>query len=292
MARLILYVTAVLAWQSLSLVCQAQLVQVGPGYVKAPFVRVYSYPNGGSYVRAPFVGVFSPGYDMYPVAPALPTRSELAQMSWASLAQAIRQWTVQLNTDLDSQSPSVDWKPFLETSEIVALLPAAADAPPSEEVRRQLQEALDRFHAVRQTSEAQSVTTLPSFQLVEALLGEYVLPPDVRLRRQLFSAAGELSRSLERYTTGSDWQTYLALAPGLALSQANVDEPPSPQNLAELTTARERFDAVSQSDDFRTTTNLPAFALTRQRLTEYLQQATASHSQAAEELPTPRPSAP
>ena len=45
-------------------VAEAQLVQIGPGYVKAPFVRVYRTPNGTS-VRAPFTHVESgaPAYD-------------------------------------------------------------------------------------------------------------------------------------------------------------------------------------------------------------------------------------
>src|SRR5438552_1812968 len=57
---------------------EAQLVQVGPGFVKAPFVRVYWCPDGSSYVRAPFVEVFSPSYRHHGWAGprALPTSEE------------------------------------------------------------------------------------------------------------------------------------------------------------------------------------------------------------------------
>ncbi len=295
-------VTPALLWQSLSLVCEAQLVQVGPGYVKAPFVRVYSFPNGGSYVRAPFVEVFTPGYYVPPAAATLPTAivptdtlptaNDLAQLDWASLAQSLREWTAQINTDLDQFSTGSDWKSHLKTSDMAALLTTAGDAPPAEDVRRQLQETLGRYHAARQTSEAQPVTSLTSFQLLEALLDEYVLPPDVRLRRQLFLAAGKLDRSLERFTTGSDWRHYLALSPGMALSQANIDEPQSSQSMAELNKAKEQFDAASQSSDYRTITALPDFAITHQRLADYLRQAPTPRSRSKEELPAPRPDAP
>jgi hypothetical protein len=311
MYRPFLLVTPVILWQSLSAVCQAQLVQVGPGYVKAPFVRVYSFPNGGSYVKAPFVEVFTPGYYFAPDAAAmqagtipgntgptdtLPTASQLAEMDWASLAQSLREWSAQLNNDLDQLSTGGDWKTHLKTSDMATLLTTTGDAAPADDVRGQLQEILGRYRAARQSAEAQPVTSLTSFRLVESLLGEYVLPPDVRQRRQLFSAASALSRALGRFETGKAWREYLALSPGMALSQENVAEPRTAQSVAELTTAREQFDIAVRSADMSTITSLPDFALTHQRLMGYLAEGSTSRSaprsSSSEELPVPRPDVP
>src|SRR5580704_14853487 len=94
--------------------CYAQLVQVAPGYVKAPFVRVYSNPDGSSYVRAPFVSVFSPGYRTGYGVPSGPTSSELAKMDWRSLAQVIRASAAQLDLDLNQIPSGATWRSRLK----------------------------------------------------------------------------------------------------------------------------------------------------------------------------------
>jgi hypothetical protein len=77
-------------------IAQAQMVEVERGYVRAPFVRVYRTPDGGTRVRAPFVDVFSDGprnrpsprgsYEL-PPSPSIDGRAARAQFRDGSESQ-------------------------------------------------------------------------------------------------------------------------------------------------------------------------------------------------------------
>jgi len=288
MRRLIVYLAATaLVWQSLGLVSEAQLVQVGPGYVKAPFVRVYHYPDGSSFVRAPFVAVTSPGYRTVYPAHNLPTPGDLCEMSWRSLGETIHDATVHLDSDLDQFARGEDWRSRLKTSEIAALAPKGGDAPPAADVRRQLQDTLEIFHAAHKSSELSPVVNLPSFQILEAALGEYVSPPKQRLQRQLLWAADELRHSLGEFATGGGWRDYLALSSGMALADGKLADAQSSPSAAELSDILKHFDSVDQNNDYRIIARLPAFKATHERLAAYLNSFPTPSSQ-PEELPAPQ----
>ena len=93
-----------------------------------------------------------------------------------------------------------------------------------------------------------------------------MLTPEQRQRRQLFFAARDLNRSLERLPTGAGWQQYLMLAPGMPLSEDKaqaVDTPPTADDLQQPLT---RFDAVNQNSEYAVIAALPAFKTTYERL--------------------------
>jgi hypothetical protein len=288
MHRVFLYLTApALLWQTLSHDSQAQLVQVAPGYVKAPFVRVYSYPDGSSHVRAPFVSVYSPGYRVGRWGYRLPTSADFAQMDWRSLSQAVREWSARLAADLDRFPSGNAWRVQLKTAEIAALVPRELDIPPTEDVCRQLREILEIQNGASNSPELRQVANLASFQVLRVALAEYVTPSEQRSRRQLIIAAGELNRSLGRFETGGGWQHYLALSPGQVLSErsAEVAAPaPTPDEFAQLLA---RFDSVSQNADYRVIWALPAFEATRSHLAAYLGESRTPSHQSPEELPAP-----
>jgi hypothetical protein len=288
MHRACFYLAAALAWLSLSVVAQAQLVQVGPGFVKAPFVRVYWGP-GGSYVRAPFVSVGTPGFRSRNSAYAVPTDADLAQMDWQSLCRVVRESNAQLDADLNQFPSGSEWKTRLKTADVAALLPWQVDAPPTEDARQQLQEILQTQNAQNGSAEFSRVANLVSFKVLQAALSEYVIPPDQRPRRQLLFAARDLNRSLQRFDTGDTWQRYLRVAPGLALSEEKTDSPPSVPSPDDLTLALAHFDSVLQNPDFRVISSLPAFQTTRQRLAAFLGQPGTPQAQPPEELPAPSP---
>jgi hypothetical protein len=287
---LLSFAMGVVFWHSLSPISHAQLVQVAPGYVKAPFVRVYTYPDGGSYVRAPFVSVFTRGYRGHGGHP-VPTPADCCQMSWRSLSQAVRESSAQLEKDLDHVASGTNWKTPLKTAEIAALVPKDVDAPPPEEVRQQLQEIAKIHSAQNNSPEFRNVANLRSFRVLQVVLAEYASPPEERLRRQLFVAAGDLNRALGRFDTGDTWKQYFTLAPGMALSadKTEVKEPaPSETELAQLL---ERFDTVQTNEEYSKIARLPAFSTTRERLAAYLAQSPTASSESPEELPAPRPAA-
>jgi hypothetical protein len=277
----------VLLWQALSHDSQAQLVQVGPGFVKAPFVRVYRYPDGGSYVRAPFVSVYSPGYRSGRWGYRLPTGTDFAQMDWRFLSQAVREWTAQLDADLGRFPSGETWRSHLKTAEIAALVPKELDVPPSADVSKQLQEILEIQQAASNSPGMRQVANLASFQVLQIALAEYVTPSEQRSRRQLFFAARELNRSLERFTTGDGWQQYLALSPGLVLSENTAEAAEPEPNLDDFAQVLTRFDSVSQNTDYRVIWALPAFEATRAHLAAYLRGSRTPSHKSPEELPAP-----
>jgi hypothetical protein len=285
--RIVYLAAAVLVWQWLGVVSEAQLVQVGPGYVKAPFVRVYHYPDGSSFVRAPFVAIHSPGYAVAYPEHSVPTPGDLCEMSWRSLGEAIHESTIQLDSDLDQFARGENWRSRLKTSEIAALVPKGADRPPAAGVRRQLLAALEVLRAAHKSSELSPVVSLQSFQILEAALGEYVSPPDVRLERQLFGASDELWHSLGDYPTGGLWRDYLALSPGMALADRKLGEAQSTPSAVELSDVLKHYDSVDQNNDFRIIARLPAFKTTHELLAAFVSQRATGSSQ-PEELPPPQ----
>jgi hypothetical protein len=270
---------------------KAQLVQVRPGYVKAPFVRVYSYPDGSSYVRAPFVGVFSPGHRRHGYArPAMPTAEDLAEMNWRELRVSIRNLAAYLDGQLDTFTTGDLWKVHLKTAEIRAMV-HDDDGPPAEDTHTQLDGVLRTYEATKDNPKSSRMASLESFQALHAALVEFSAPPEERLRHQLSVAATDLHHSLEGLRTGSDWQKYLAFPEGIVASKD--DEPteaaPNPEELAKVL---QRFDTVSQEDQYRFLARLPAFRPTHDRLAAYvalLKDTPQGPRPRAEELPVPKP---
>jgi hypothetical protein len=207
------------------------------------------------------------------------------------LSQAIRQWSAQLDADLDHFPSGKTWRSHLKTAEIAALVPTQLDFPPAEDVRQRLQEILEIYGAPIDSPELRRIANLRSFQILHVALGEYATPPEQRLRRQLFFAARELNRSLERFKTGGSWQQYLTLSPGMSLSEDEAEETERVLNLADLAQVLARFDLVSQNVDYRMIAALSAFKATHERLAAYLSQSQTPSFQRSEELPAPKPDA-
>ena len=264
-----------------------QLVEVGPGYVRAPFVRVYTYPGGGGYVRAPFVSRYTPGfprrYVRQPVA-----IEQFEELSWGELCQRIRQSCVRLESELERFPSAEFWRTSLKTREIAAITSADYDAPPTDETRRELTEILSTYDSIGVAPDFNRVASLPSFQTLRGALAEYILLPEARLRRQLSLAAARLDRELGRYKTGAGWKDYLLVSPNLPLSESRLrsrDDLPPP----ELADALARFDSAAQNPEFATINTLPAFKTMHVRLASYFSERQVPSTAPAEELPPPGP---
>jgi hypothetical protein len=265
-----------LAWSTAAF---AQLVQVAPGYVKAPFVRVYTGP-GGTYVRAPFVNVQRPGFGR-----GLPAPDELAQMDWRTLRQALRDVSEGLDDQLSGFSTGNSWKVFLKTAEIRALA-GDTDSPPSPDDLRQLQPILAAYEKTNANAAFRNIASLETFQGTYRALVEFAAPPEVRTRQQLLAAAVELRRELERSGADPGWIRHLALPEGLAGDPA-TSTPPSADALAKTL---ERYDRVNTNEQYQAIARLPAFQGTHKRLAAYVELAKGpapGPPAPAEELPLP-----
>lgn len=279
---------AVICLGALQATARAQMVQVGPGFVQAPYARIFWNPDGSTHVRAPWVNLYTPGFRWgfrnQPVA----EQPDIGQMDWQQLQTAIGRWNSQLETDLDQFKLGYTWRAHLKTDEIAALVQTRSDAPPAEEIRGQLDEIHQIYVATSESPEYRRIADLPSYQTLLSLLTEYTTPADERQRRQLYLAAAELNRSLEHFKTGEGWRRYLELADGQALSEDFDSSSPPVAGPDELAKVLARFESVEQNAEYRVIAAEPAFKAAHQRLAAYVSQA-AHRQQIPEELPAPKP---
>ena len=171
-------------------VAEAQLVEVGPGYVKAPFVRVYRTPNGTS-VRAPFTHVESgaPAYgrqlrqgpyaDPYGDPQAggydnVDAAADISLMERQRRLVAVSAW--RLDRDLLRFRTGSHWQAFLRLPP--NLLNAHRIAGRGVMVQSDpvaVQAVLNNFDAVASNDQYRKITQLSSFRSTHRLLREYVL---------------------------------------------------------------------------------------------------------------------
>ena len=170
-------------------VAEAQLVQIGPGYVKAPFVRVYRTRNGTT-VRAPFTHVESgaPAYgrqhrqgsyaDPYgdPHSGSYDHGDAVANSSpFEHKRRLVAVSARQLDRDLLRLRTGSHWQAFLRLPpEVLNAHPLAGRGAmvPPETVA--VHSALNNFDVVAGSDQYQKITQLRSFRSTHRLLREYV----------------------------------------------------------------------------------------------------------------------
>ena len=83
--------------------------------------------------------------------------------------------------------------------------------------------------------------------------------------QQLAKSSRELDRSLDRFSNGDSWKTYLAL-PSEVFDSARANAP----SIDALHRALARFDAVNRNPDYQMIAELPAFQVTHEQLARCL----------------------
>jgi hypothetical protein len=155
----------------------AQLVIVRPGYVQAPFVRVYRDPFGGSHVRAPIVQVDRPGYfggvprRMHYEAP-LPTRPAFAPPANTQQGQLFDAMAA-FSQALSQFDTGDTWINYFALNSGGSLSPerlASLDDKPSPD----LVAMLDRFDAVNANESYDVISSLPAFAQARNELAQFV----------------------------------------------------------------------------------------------------------------------
>ena len=186
---LCLFSLANLVMLSGAVVAEAQMVQVGPGYVKAPFVRVYRTPYGTS-VRAPFTRVErgAPAYghplhqapyvNHYGEPQIVPHETAVAAAD-ATLLERQRRLIAasarRLDRDLLRFRTGSHWQGFLrlppEFLNVNRIGGRGAMVQPDPAA---VQNALNNFDAVAGSDEYRRISQLNSFRSTHRLLREYV----------------------------------------------------------------------------------------------------------------------
>ena len=170
-------------------VAEAQLVQVGPGYVKAPFVRVYQTPHGTT-VRAPFTHVENgvpffgrhmrsgPGIETFEASPVESYHQE-ADTTEISLIERQRRLvgksSLRLNRDLSRFRRATHWQTVLQLpSEFQKMKLLENSSEVAQPDRAAVEAALENFEQVAGNPRYRKIAQLKSFRTTHRLLREYV----------------------------------------------------------------------------------------------------------------------
>ncbi|TWU26067.1 hypothetical protein [Bythopirellula polymerisocia] len=165
-------------------VSEAQLVQVGPGYVKAPFVRVYRTPYGTS-VRAPFTRVDggTPAYGRHyrqrpSVDQQVDTYNDVDQGADLSLLERQRRLVAKsasrLERDLSGFRSASHWQAILRLPAEFRQGQTAGESSMVQPDPIAVKSALDNFDEVASNDQLRKIAQLHSFRSTHRLLREYV----------------------------------------------------------------------------------------------------------------------
>lgn len=174
-------------------VAEAQLVQVGPGYVKAPFVRVYRTPHGTS-VRAPFTRVdggrpvyghyyqqrtYAQPYDEPQVDNYSNVDDNIDEVAELSLLERQRRLVVKsawrLERDLAGFRSAKHWQAVLRLPpEFLQGNTSAGGGAMGQPDPAVVKSALDNFDRVAGDDQLRKIAGLQSFRSTHRLLREYV----------------------------------------------------------------------------------------------------------------------
>ncbi len=173
-------------------VAEGQLVQVAPGYVKAPFVRIYRTPHGTS-VRAPFTRVeggapvyghyyqqrtYGQPYEEPQVDHSGDFENSIDEVAELSLLERQRRLIAksarQLERDLARFRSGDHWQTILQLPpEFVSGAVMASGAEVQVEAAV-VKSALENFEIVASDPQSRKIAGLRSFRTTHRLLREYV----------------------------------------------------------------------------------------------------------------------
>ncbi len=291
-------------WLMGSGAAEAQIVRYGPGggvSVRAPFVHVEVGPGGSTYVRAPFTSVNTPGftrttprYDyrsgrttVYRTPSQTSTRfrpltaeefargdaattqratTDPAQMSWRELRRHTRSAAGRLDNELRRTADGPAWTASLRPGTIRDLLAEDTDQPPAPNTVNQLLEILQSYDALVESNGYPQIARLSAFREMRQALGELVLPPLGRTRRNLETQSAALHQDLSQFETGAGWQEHLELPPAPHDGQADTE-----QTLRRFEELLARYQQAEGPAEFRPLAELASYRAARETLAGYVE---------------------
>ncbi len=284
---------------------QAQIVEVESGRVRAPFVRVYRTPDGGTRVRAPFVDVMTDGtrgpraangpHDVplgqldeghAPVPSAAtdaPPEMDVTEANWQSLRTIVRAREGELESQLDHYRDAERWKARLHVGSLRQILTAESNRPPAGDTRDRLQVVLNAYDHASTNAAFRPLTRLGEFHAVHSALRELLRSPLERQRGRLATAALDLDETLAGVQNGSSWAKYLRLPESVFSAHDVVAD----GQANELSDVLERFASVTADRRYSVIAGLPAFQATHRHLADYIALLNQGASPLAEVPPPP-----
>jgi len=284
---------------------QSQIVEVESGRVRAPFVRVYRTPDGGTRVRAPFVDVTTDGargpraasgpHDVplgqldeghAPVpsdATDAPTEIDVTEADWQSLRTIVRAREADLAGQLDHYRDAERWKARLHVGSLRQILTADSNRPPVGDTRDRLQVVLNAYDHASTNAAFRPLTRLSEFHAVHSALRELLRSPQERQRGRLATASLDLDEALARVQNGASWAKYLRLPESIFSAHNVVGD----GQATELSAVLDRFASVTAHQRYSVIAGLPAFQATHRHLADYLALVNQRSSPLAEVPPPP-----
>lgn len=275
----------------------AQLIQVRPGFVKAPFVRVINYADGSSYVRAPFVSIRSPPRGFPATAVVVQERHAISRSNELDLpgsplidseGRPLRQFALEQLRVLE-RTVDREWQEYLHLDALAQLLGASDDEFLVEDQRRHLSDLLRDYEATSNSENA--VSKLASFRMLHVMLLRLVLPPKQRGLDELTGAKRQLDAELGRIHATEIWGPYLELPITRVSQRQGIPVPPDHgEEAAKVEQALSRYDLAMDDPQYQLITSLPGFQMTRNKLASYLQLLKPPiDTSTPEQLPLPDP---
>jgi len=238
-----------------------QLIQIGPGFVRAPFVRVTQMPDGGSWVRAPFVNGYSPPPRFRPYGHPFYGRPVYGTPVYGYATPAY-------GTPVYGQP-----LPQASGSSVVAsgATPRGVAAQPGAPARRTPSTASAPNSVVRASA---NLPLSPKPKATGPTLADPSELDWAALRRMLAAGAEQLAEQLDALQTGEGWKRHLQTELlgellGSALSAEGTEQAPpdapTRESLAELLAL---FDETAANQEFRAISSLEGFQTVRSALGE------------------------
>ncbi len=291
-------------WLMGSGAAEAQIVRYGPGggvSVRAPFVHVEVGPGGSTQVRAPFTSVNTPGftrttprYDyrsgrttvyrtpsqtstrLRPLSaeefargtPATPLQAttDPVQMSWRELRRHTSSVAGRLENELKRVADGPAWTASLRPGTIRDLLAEDTVRPPDPNTVKRLMEILQSYDALVESNGYPQIARLSAFREMRQALGELILPPLGRTRRNLETQTAALYQDLRQFETGAGWQKHLELPPAPHDGQADTE-----QTLRHFEELLARYQQAEGPAEFRPLAELASFQAARETLSGYVE---------------------
>jgi hypothetical protein len=217
----------------------------------------------------------------------VPPRDELLQMDYRQLRQVAGAASADFDRWLSGIPAGEFWRKHFDSVRAAELFTSEENLPPTVEEGEETARILDIFDRAVAEPDLNDITRMASARTLHSVLRELTTPPDQRRVRQLSFNARMLNRALDNVATGVTWQRYLALPDGVI---AAIDRPPGeigtrPELDSEaLSRILQRYDSVSQNEEYNAIASLPEFQATHQSLAELVNPPPI---EVAEEIPPP-----
>ncbi len=251
-------------------VARSQLVVVRPGFVKAPFVRVYKNPDGSSYVRAPFVSIGSAPPRFWRGAPmgqptvARRVRVDMGAADWRQLRRLVRDVLPEVNAGFQRTAGGTDWRVRLGFDELSEMVAFDGNSPLTPVERAEMSRRWPAYEQMGSDANVTSIVTQPGFRQLTAALRELLEPPVERLRRQALEGGQLLMAHLGEMLNGDGWQEYLAF-PSARKGAPRENDAPGVDR-ADWSRLLERFEQTALNPDYGVIVQMDEFQSAHRRV--------------------------